>query len=122
MLKARSPFRALAKHRAISPPPPSRQGRLFPPCRGNPVISSFALSGRLLRRPVELGRLRHDSGVLVPLDIEPIEYAIADTQLLRKGQEEAINDRRLAESIYRAAVASGIMERVAYQDTIAEAG
>ena len=28
----------------------------------------------------------------------------------------------LAESIYRAAVASGIMERVAYKDTIAEAG
>jgi alkylhydroperoxidase family enzyme len=26
MLKARSPFRALAKHRTISPPPPSRQG------------------------------------------------------------------------------------------------
>ncbi len=63
------------------------------------------------------------AGVLVPLDIELIEYAIADTpQLLRKGQEEAINDRRFAESIYRAAVASGIMERVAYQDTIAEAG
>ena len=60
---------------------------------------------------------------LVPLDIELIEYAIADTpQLLRKGQEEAINDRRFAESIYGAAVASGIMERVAYQDTIAEAG
>ena len=39
------------------------------------------------------------AGVLVPLDIEPIEYAIADTQLLRKGQEEAINDRRFAESI-----------------------
>ena len=63
------------------------------------------------------------AGVLVPLDIELIKYAIADTpQLLRKGQEEAINDRRFAESIYRAAVASGIMERVAYQDTIAEAG
>ena len=63
------------------------------------------------------------AGVLVPLDIELIEYAIADTpQLLRKGQEEAINDRRFAESIYGAAVASGIMERVAYQDTIAEAG
>jgi hypothetical protein len=42
--------------------------------------------------------------------------------LLRKGQEEAINDRRFAESIYRAAVARGIVERVAYQDTIAEAG
>ena len=63
------------------------------------------------------------AGVLVPLDIELIEYAIADTpQLLRKGQEEAINDCRFAESIYGAAVASGIMERVAYQDTIAEAG
>ena len=63
------------------------------------------------------------AGVLVPLDIELIDYAIAHTpQLLRKGQEEAINDRRFAESIYRAAVASGIMERVAYQDTIAEAG
>jgi hypothetical protein len=61
------------------------------------------------------------AAVLVPLDIELIEYAIA-AQLLRKGQEEAINDRRFAESIYRAAVASGIMERVAYQDTIAEAG
>src|SRR6266566_9192556 len=39
MLKARSPFRAHAKHRAISPPPPSRQGRLFPLCRGSPLIS-----------------------------------------------------------------------------------
>ena len=40
------------------------------------------------------------AGVLVPLDIELIEYAIADTpHLLRKGQEEAINDRRFAESV-----------------------
>src|SRR5262249_22619893 len=38
MLQARSPFRALAKNRAISPPPPSRQGRHFPLCRGNPVV------------------------------------------------------------------------------------
>src|SRR5579863_7836958 len=42
MLKARSPFRALAKNRTISPPPPSRQGRLFPPCRGNPLVSPYA--------------------------------------------------------------------------------
>src|SRR6202167_3897703 len=55
MLKARSPFRALAKNRTISPPPPSRQGRLFPPCRGNPVASPYALRGSLLRRPIELG-------------------------------------------------------------------
>src|SRR5579863_9272545 len=48
MLKARSPFRALAKNRTISPPPPSRQGRLFPPCRGNPVVSPYALRGSLL--------------------------------------------------------------------------
>ena len=55
MLKARSLFRALAKHRAISLPPPSRQGRLFPLCRGNRVISLCALRGSLLRRPLELG-------------------------------------------------------------------
>jgi hypothetical protein len=62
------------------------------------------------------------AGVLVPLDTELIEYAIADTpQLLRKGPEEAINDRRFAEAIYRAAVLSGVMEQVTYQDTIAEA-
>jgi hypothetical protein len=42
MLKARSPFRALAKHPAISPPPPSRAGTSFPPCCGNPVISFYA--------------------------------------------------------------------------------
>src|ERR1700730_998886 len=39
MLQARSPFRALAKNRAISPPPPSRQGRHFPLYRGIPVVS-----------------------------------------------------------------------------------
>ena len=46
------------------------------------------------------------------------------TRLQRRQSRTAArhNDRRLAESIYRAAVASGIMERVAYQDTIAEAG
>jgi hypothetical protein len=63
------------------------------------------------------------AGVLVPLDIDLIEYAIADTpQLLRKRQEEAINDRRFAEAIYRAAVVSGIMEQVTYKEMITEAG
>jgi hypothetical protein len=42
--------------------------------------------------------------------------------VLRKVPEEAINDRRLAEAIYRSAVLSGIMEQVDYQDTMAEAG
>ncbi|ABE64906.1 hypothetical protein Nham_4307 (plasmid) [Nitrobacter hamburgensis X14] len=63
------------------------------------------------------------AGVLVPLDIELIEDAIADTpQLLRNRREELIDDRRFAEAIYRVALASGLMEQVAYQDTIAEAG
>src|SRR4029450_11230044 len=42
MLKARSPFRALAKHRAISPPPPSRQGRLFPHVSRKPCDLLYA--------------------------------------------------------------------------------
>jgi hypothetical protein len=63
------------------------------------------------------------AGVLVPLDLELIEDAIAGTpQLLRKGYEEVIDDRRFAEAIYRVALASGLMEQVAYQDTIAESG
>jgi len=63
------------------------------------------------------------AGVLVPVDIELIEDAIADTpQLRRKRREEAIDDRRFAEAIYRVALPSGIMEQVAYQDTIAESG
>lgn len=63
------------------------------------------------------------AGVLVPLDIELIENAVADTpQLLRKRPDEVIDDRRFAEAIYRVALASGLMEQVAYQDTIAESG
>src|SRR4029077_4897534 len=54
MVQARSSFWTNAKNRRISPPPPSRQGRLFPPCRGIPVISLCVLRGSLLRRPVEL--------------------------------------------------------------------
>ena len=63
------------------------------------------------------------AGVLVPLDIELIEDAIADTpQLLRNRPKEPIDDRRSAEAIYRVALARGLMEQVAYQDTISEAG
>jgi hypothetical protein len=63
------------------------------------------------------------AGVLVPLDIELIEDAIADTpQLLRNRREELIDDRRFAEAIYRVALASGLMEQVAYQDTMSGAG
>src|SRR5215831_20446214 len=55
MLKARSPFRALAKHRAISPPLPSRQGMSFPAVLREPCdLLLCALRGSLLSRPVEL--------------------------------------------------------------------
>ena len=63
------------------------------------------------------------AGVLVPLDIELLEDAIVDTpQLLRSRREELIDDRRFAEAIYRVALVSGLMEQVAYQDTIAQSG
>jgi hypothetical protein len=66
-------------------------------------------------------RFAMTAGVLVPLDLELIEDAIAATpQLLRKGYEEMINERRFAEAIYRVALASGLMEQVAYRDAIAE--
>ncbi len=67
--------------------------------------------------------LRHDGRRLVALNLELMADAIAGTpQLLRKGYEEAIDDRRFAEAIYRVALASGLMEQVGYQDTIAESG
>jgi hypothetical protein len=62
------------------------------------------------------------AGVLVPFDIELIEDAIADTpHLLRNRREELIDDRRFAEAIYRVALASGLMEQVAYQDPVSGA-
>jgi len=68
-------------------------------------------------------RFAMTAGVLVPLDLELMEDAIADTpQLLRKGYEEAIDDRRFAEAIYRVALASGFMQLVGYRDTIAKSG
>jgi hypothetical protein len=61
------------------------------------------------------------AGVLVPFDIELLEDAFADNpQLFRKTREELIDDRRFAEAIYREALAGGLMEQVAYQDTYAE--
>ena len=46
------------------------------------------------------------AGVIVPLDRKTIKAALADTpQLLRKGCEEAVADRRFAEAIYRVALA-----------------
>jgi hypothetical protein len=49
--------------------------------------------------------------------------AVASTpQLLRRSRAEAIEDRRFAEAVYRAAIADGIMEGVAYQDPAGTGG
>jgi hypothetical protein len=85
--------------------------------------SSLPQEAALATRLFTPDRFDTTAGVLVPLDLELIEDAIAATpQLLRKGYEEVINERRFAESIYRVALASGLMEQVAYRDAIAESG
>jgi hypothetical protein len=43
-------------------------------------------------------------------------------QLLRKSRTEAIEDRRFAEAVYRAAIADGIMEGISYEDTAGREG
>jgi hypothetical protein len=86
-------------------------------------LESSLLDGAMLAtRLYNLDGFTMTAGVIVPLDMELIENAIVETpQLLRKVPKEAIDDRRFAEAIYRAAVVSGVMEQVGYQETIAEA-
>ncbi|MEO1610556.1 MAG: hypothetical protein AAFR90_14745 [Pseudomonadota bacterium] len=60
------------------------------------------------------------SGVLLGVDL--INQVLADTPLLRrKKPNEAINDRRFAEAIYRAAIESGATENITFQDLPIEA-
>jgi hypothetical protein len=62
------------------------------------------------------------AGVIVPVDMELVEDALADTPLLlRKMPMQTIDDRRFAEAIYRTAIESGVMEQVGYKEPIAEA-
>lgn len=57
------------------------------------------------------------AGVVVPLDLGVLEAAaLTVPQLGRMSLVEALEDRRFAEAIYRAALADGIMEDVAYLD------
>jgi hypothetical protein len=57
------------------------------------------------------------AGVFIPFG-EDMLADVADSapQLLRKSPEEAVEDRRFAEAVYRIALADGVMEGVAYQD------
>jgi hypothetical protein len=57
------------------------------------------------------------SGVGVPFDDDLLETIVDSTPLLlRKSPAEAIEDRRFAEAVYRAAIADGLMQGVTYQD------
>lgn len=59
------------------------------------------------------------AGVGMPVDLDLLTSAIESVpQLLRKPRAAAIDDRRFAEAIYRAAIAAGIMENMTYQDTV----
>jgi hypothetical protein len=57
------------------------------------------------------------AGVGMPVD-RGLVFGAAESvpQLLRKPAVEAIDDRRFAEAVYRAAIAHGIMAAVAYRD------
>lgn len=62
-------------------------------------------------------RFSMTAGVGMPVDLELLASAVdAAPQLQRKSHAEAIEDRRFAEAVYRAAVADGVMQRMTYQD------
>jgi hypothetical protein len=57
------------------------------------------------------------AGVGMPVDLDLLTSAIESApQLLRRSRAEAIEDRRFAEAVYRAAIANGIMEQVMFRD------
>lgn len=57
------------------------------------------------------------AGVIVPVDLTLLEAAVETVpHLMRMPQVEALEDRRFAEAVYRAAIEDGVMEKVSYQD------
>jgi len=57
------------------------------------------------------------AGVGMPVDLGLLISAVESVpQLLRKSRVEAIEDRRFAEAVYRAAIADGVMAGVAHRD------
>ncbi len=57
------------------------------------------------------------AGVGMPVDLDLITSALNSApHLLRKSPVEAIEDRRFAEAVYRAAIADGLMAGVTYRD------
>jgi hypothetical protein len=63
------------------------------------------------------------AGVLVPLDTDLLEVVLDEVpQLGRKRVEDAVDDRRFAEAVYRIAIESGVTENVEYRDLVSDAG
>lgn len=61
------------------------------------------------------------AGVAVPIDSQLIAQTVdCIPQLLRKGPAQLCDDPRFAETLYRTAIARGVMERVRYADPPAE--
>jgi hypothetical protein len=57
------------------------------------------------------------AGVFVPLDGVLLMSAVKRRPLLlRMDQDEAVDDRRFAEALYREAIEAGVMERVRFQE------
>lgn len=57
------------------------------------------------------------AGVIIPMNLTLLEAAILSLpQLGDISLVEALDDRRFAEALYRAALADGLMEKVAYRD------
>lgn len=65
-------------------------------------------------------RFAMTAGVNVPFDPEIVEDLVAELprHLREKPLAAIIDDRRFAETIYRVALAGGIMERIKYQDPV----
>ena len=63
-------------------------------------------------------RFAMTAGVNVPFDPETVDDLVAELprHLREKPLGAIIDDRRFAETIYRVALAGGIMERIKYQD------
>ena len=58
------------------------------------------------------------AGVGMPVDLVLLMSAVESVpQLLRRSRTEAIEERRFAEAVYRAAIADGIMYGISYLDS-----
>ena len=79
--------------------------------------ASFSAGAMIATRLLSVGDFVMTAGVFVPLDVGFLrKLAASDPLFQRKPAAELINDRRLAEAIYRAAVVEGVTERMAYRE------